>query len=165
MQTTCRLTDAGLRAAAARLAPLVANAAAPGQVGDAKLTFAVAYKERHVAAAPGGPGGKAAATKAAGEAGADGESEGGHLAAEGASPPVPQRGAAITALATGLQAGAKALGVELSVNLTQPDVVLVAEALPVGGTPYASLALLPRALCQLKPRLVVRATGGEGAGK
>lgn len=169
IQTTCRLEEAALRNAGAQLAALVAAAmeAAQGtaqqgavdtaaEAGGAtaphaaaaqhhSVTFGIAVKQREVS------GAKPAAA-ASTEAGGGGS--GGGLG----------RTAIISNLASGFEVALRERhGITAAVDLRSPGWVLVAEVLPAGGTLYAALAALPRALCSLKPKLHIRAVGSAGA--
>ena len=177
VQTTCRLEAAALRAAGAQLAALVAAAAAGGgsqqqgqeqETGVAEaaggvqrqLTFGIGLKQREVSGKPAGgrPAAPAAdngsIAAAAGEAGA---------AAPAATAPM-DRGAIIAALAGGFESALRQHhGMPAAVDLKAPDWVLVCEVVPAGGELYATLCVLPQALCTLKPKLHVQAVGRAGA--
>ena len=144
--TTCTLQLPELEAAGRRLAPLVAEAAAPagdpdggGRGGNERsVSFGISYKEKRGNVEGGGSGAAAAAAEPAAPSGG------------GAPGPAPARGEVLTAIARGLTAALReAHGVAARVDLKDPEVTVFAEKLPLAraGGGLIGLAALPRRLC------------------
>ena len=154
--TTCKLQLAALEAAGRRLAPFVAEAAAPEDGsgeggGERSVSFGIALQEKRGNVEGSGGGGSAA--------------EPAEPSGEAAPGPAPPRGEVLAAIARGLTAALREEhGVAARVDLKQPDVTVVAEKLPLaraGG--LLGLAALPRRLCMSDGRkLAVMLVGPAG---
>jgi hypothetical protein len=130
--STCRLEVDDLQACAARVAPVAAAILAKAPI---RPTFGISIHNRdHTseAARANNP-----------------EASGGHL---------PSRNEIIGAVAQGLVAELKAKHAidTVAVDLTNPSLVVVVEVLPVMGSLFAGIAVLPQHVCSLKPKLTLR---------